>query len=253
MMISQRVIRLSGALLATLCGSNVLAADETWEHQAAVYMVGASIDGTVGIGPVEADINVGFDEILDNLELGFMGAYRGKRGPWAVSADLIYMALEGDKSGLGITGNGRAAADFDETIFEVSAAYDLNNVLAAYAGLRYWNLDGDVEVTLGGPGGTVLTAGGGDDWVDPIVGLRLQLPLGDSWQFVVKGDVGGFGVGSDFAWQSTAYFAWQPGAHGNLLLGYRYLYNDYEAGSGSDRFRWDVGQGGPTAGFGWRF
>jgi hypothetical protein len=37
-------------------------------------------------------------------------------------------------------------------------------------------------------------------WVDPLVGLKLHHKAGDRWRFTLQGDIGGFGVGSDFAW-----------------------------------------------------
>lgn len=245
------------ALLIAACGlvlfQTAQAADEAWEHTLVIYGIGASIDGESGIGPVTADVDVSFSDILDNLEMGAMAAYRAERGPWAVVADLIWMNLEQDKGGLGPLGGTRAEVELDQLITELDLSYALNDRLDAYAGLRYWDVDTDLMVATGGPLGQTLSGSLSEDWIDPVVGLRYEWPLGEKWTLVMRGDIGGFGVGSDFTWHATMFASWNLSRHASLLFGYRHLDVDYEDGSGPDRFLMDVGEGGPTAGFAWRF
>lgn len=241
------------ALVALAVSSPALAADSEWQHTAVIYMIGASIDGTAGVGPVTGDVEVSFGDILDNLEFGAMAAYRGQRGRWAVVADLIYMDLKADKDGLGPAGNTRATVELDQLVLELDGSYAVTERLDAYAGLRYWDVDSTVTVVGGGPVGETLEGSAGDSWVDPVVGLRYALPLGERWTLVWRGDIGGFGVGSDFSWHTTAYASWQLNQHANVLIGFRYLDVDYEDGTGANRFLMDVGQGGPTIGFAWTF
>jgi hypothetical protein len=226
--------------------------DDGWQHTAAIYMIGASIDGTVGIGPVNGDLDIGFDDILDNFDGAFMGAYRGDAGRWAVSADVIYFGLEKKQSGLGIAGNESGQVNIDQLIFEVDGNYQLTEHLDAVAGLRYWDLDTKLKRTFPQPAPT-LTGKVQEDWIDPLVGLRYEQPLGDRWVFVGRGDIGGFGVGSDFSWHVTAFFGLKVFKSGMVLAGVRYLGVDYEDGDGVDRFKFDVTEGGPTLGFAWTF
>ena len=44
----------------------------------------------------------------------------------------------------------------------------------------------------------------GKSWIDPFVGVHFMAPLAERWWFGARGDVGGFGVGSDLAWQAYA-------------------------------------------------
>lgn len=245
--------RVAAALAALMGCSAAGAADEGWEHTVAFYMVGASMDGDTGIGDVTADVDVSFGDILDNLEFGAMAAYRGERGPWAVVADLIYMKLEQQKDNLGPLGGSRATVDSDQTIFELDGSYELSEQLSTYAGLRYWDLSVDLQVVGGGPLGETRARSADEDWVDPLVGLRYVWPLGERWSLIAKGDVGGFGIGSDFAWQASAFASWAFAEHASLLFGVRFLDVDYEDGSGNRKFTWDVLQGGPSAGLAWRF
>lgn len=241
------------ALAALLAGGGASAADDGWEHTVVLYGIGASIDGDAGIGNVTADVDVSFGDILDNLEFGAMAAYRGERGRWAVVADLIFMALEQKKSGLGPLGGTRAKVEADQLIVELDVSYAVTERLDAYGGLRYWELDNEIDVVGGGPLGTTLSADKTEDWVDPVVGLRYLMPINESWQFITRGDIGGFGVGSDFTWHVSAFANWRVSEHGSVLLGFRYLDVDYDDGSGTGRFKWDVIEGGPTVGFAWRF
>lgn len=65
---------------------------------------------------------------------------------------------------------------------------------------------------------------GSKDWVDPIIGLRWLWGFSDRWSLKLRGDIGGFGVGSDFAWQAAGLIDWQPFKYVSFIGGYRALY-----------------------------
>lgn len=239
-----------------LCGpavANAATGDGEWQHSLAIYTVAASIDGKAGVGPVEGDIDVSFSDIMDNLDWGFMGAYRGERGPWAVGLDVMYLALESEAKGLGPLGEGRVEADGDQLVTQLNLGYALTPHLDAYVGARYWQVDADLTLRGGGPLEEVIKVSGTEDWVDPVVGLRYEAPLADRWEFVAMGDVGGFGVGSDFSWHVTAFAAWKAGEHARVIVGYRHIDVDYDDGKDRNRFLWDLAEGGPMVGFAWQF
>lgn len=182
-------VRLCIVLSAALFSIGAIAAENEWKNTIAIYVVGASIDGTAGIGPVTGDVDVSFGDILDNLDGGLMAAYRLEHGPWSMVADLMWLGLEQKKSG-GLSGNTRTKVEADQVIVSLDGGYAVTDRLSGYAGLRYWSLDADVSVTLAAPLGTILSAGKTENWVDPYVGLRYALPLGERWQIVSKGDIG---------------------------------------------------------------
>jgi hypothetical protein len=239
----------SFTLLGLLASGVASAADDGWKHTVAIYGVGASMDGSTSVGPVTADVDVSFSDILDNLEFAAMFAYRGERGRWAVGTDLIYMKLEQSKDGIGPAGNSRSTVEADQLILELNGSYALTEHLSLYGGFRYWDLEVDLEVQGGGPLGETLATSQDEDWIDPMVGLRYALPLGERWTLIAKADLGGFGFGSDRAWQATGLAAWSLSEHADLLFGFRWLDVDYEDGL----FKYNVGQGGPTVGFAWVF
>jgi hypothetical protein len=88
-----------------------------------------------------------------------------------------------------------------------------------------------------------------EDWVDPIVGGRWTVPLSEKVTLITRGDIGGFGAGSDLTWQALALVDWQPWKHASILAGIRALYVDYETGSGLNYFAYDATTWGPLLGF----
>ena len=68
------------------------------------------------------------------------------------------------------------------------------------------------------------------DWIDPILGVRSQWNLNDRWFLAARGDIGGFGVSSDFAWSLQATVGYNFTGKVSAELGYRYFYADYTDG-----------------------
>jgi hypothetical protein len=216
---------------------------EDWTHEIAPYVWGAGMDGTTGLGGVSADVDASFGDILDNLELGLMGMYRGTRDRFSVTIDAVYM-------GLGATGRGpgdlvKADVDMDQAALEVDLGYEVLEHLTVFGGLRYNDLS--VEVETSGPLGR-QSVDGDENWVDPVVGALYVLPFAEQWSATFRGDIGGFGIGSDFAWQGLASLRWQASPSFGVLAAYRYISMDYESGSGSKSFTYDMAMSGPALG-----
>jgi len=109
-------------------------------------------------------------------------------------------------------------------IAEAAAAYEIahwngfispgsSTALDLYAGGRAWWQRGDAEVIASGTVNIfdltfsrvgVLSAEKSVSWFDPLVGARLRHRFAPTWNFVLSGDVGGFGVGSKFSWEALA-------------------------------------------------
>lgn len=67
-----------------------------------------------------------------------------------------------------------------------------------------------------------------DDWWDPVIGMRARYNLNDRFYLTTKGDIGGFGVGSEFTWQAEG--ALGCNVTGNIFaeIGYRAFGVDYD-------------------------
>ncbi|HET8945683.1 MAG TPA: hypothetical protein VFQ07_01765, partial [Candidatus Polarisedimenticolia bacterium] len=213
-----------------------------WQQQVALYVAAVGMSGRAGVGGVEADVDIPFSEIMDQLEAAGMIAWRAEKGDWAVFANVIFMGLGATKD---LRFGGTAEADFDETLFELDGARRFAKRWEVYGGARLVDIDASLE--LRPVTGTTLHADGSKTWVDPLVGVRYQAPLGDHWSFVGRADVGGFGVGSDLAWQALVHFDWRLSKHWGAAFGYVLLDIDYDDGEGSDAFLYDIRSEGPVA------
>ena len=218
----------------------VEAEDAGWTVDVSVFVLGANMDGTIGVAGHDADIDVSFGDITEDLEMGAMGLVRVAHDRWAFTTELIYMGLGASAGPFG--------TDVDQWNIEPSASFRVSDRFETIVGVRYTNISAEIR----GPFGREVS--GTVDWWDPIIGGRLMLPIGDgTWTFYLRGDVGGFGVGSDIAWQLFPYFGWQFGERGSMQVGYRALSMDYDEGSGASEFKYDVVTQGPQLGVTFRF
>jgi opacity protein-like surface antigen len=67
-----------------------------------------------------------------------------------------------------------------------------------------------------------------EDWVDPMVGLRLIHEFSERWYAILRAEIGGFGVGSELTWQALAGVGYRIGQNTSVFLGYRHLDVDYD-------------------------
>jgi len=68
-----------------------------------------------------------------------------------------------------------------------------------------------------------------------------------------RGEIGGFGIGSDFAWQIQAYAGYRFSKLFHITAGYRVISLDYKTGEGENRFLYDINTFGPVIRFGFNF
>lgn len=87
------------------------------------------------------------------------------------------------------------------------------------------------------------------EWMDPIIGARWQWNFAEQWFLAAKGDIGGFGVGSDFTWNTQATVGYQFTEYFSTEIGYRYFDTDYRDGD----FSYDIAEHGAFIGFNFTF
>lgn len=234
--------------LAALGAATLLAATAThaegWKHELAPYLWGAGMNGTTGVRNVEADVDMSFGDIVDNLQMGFMGTYVGTHDRFSIAADAIFMNL--GVTGRGPAGFAKADVDLQQVALEADAGYEVVERLTVFGGLRYVDISSTVK--LKGDLGNERKANLDQSWIDPVIGARYLMPINDHWSASLRGDIGGFGIGSDFAWQGLALLRWQSTPTFGVLAAYRYVDMDYESGHGDDFFKYDMAMSGPALG-----
>lgn len=245
---SPRVFIAVSALLA-LPVAPALAADGDWEHTVFIYGMGAAIDGEAQIGSLKVPVDVSISELFDALEFGAMGAYRADNGTWSFTVDATVMRLGGtSKTERGLV---KGDLDVDQTTLMGTVGWRWTEHLEALFSLTYFDLSNDLAVRVTNPITGVVTraeASKGASWVDPLVGLQYNVPIGDAWRFNLRGDIGGFGVGSDQSYHLLANFRWQANDTIGVVFGYRVIGFDYEDGKDRNYQRYDLTQQGPLVG-----
>jgi hypothetical protein len=151
--------------------------------------------------------------------------------------------------GLGGSALGLGEVDYDQWMVEGTAGWRLTEMIELIGGVRY----NDVAVDVDFDNPLLPTLSKSKGWFDPIVGARLWFPVSRTFDVIVRGDVGGFGVGSDLTWQLSGHLRYAFSDSFSGLLGYRYFYIDYESGAGLNRFVYDMAIHGPTLGLSWGF
>ena len=239
--------------LALVAGAPAAAhaqAPEAWKVTVAPYLMGAAMSGTVAVAGQELDVDMSASDIFSNLQFGAMGLVVARKGNWGAGGDAIWMSLgaNGTAPGpLGVTGS----ADMSQGAF---AFYGLRR-LAPYADLffggrvNYLSSNLRINAPL-----QVRSVDGSKTWFDPMVGLQLRTPdTGKRWHAQVYTEIGGFGVGSDLAWQVFPTIGVNLSKAASIEFGYRWLDIDYSTGENLTLFKWDVLTQGPVVGFAFKF
>ena len=66
-----------------------------------------------------------------------------------------------------------------------------------------------------------------DDWFDPVIGLRGRLNLSKAFYLTAETDIGGFGIGSDVAWEGYAAVGCDITRNIYSEVGYRAIYDEF--------------------------
>jgi hypothetical protein len=266
------------------------AAISGWTFSLTPYFWATSLNGSTTVKGRTTDVDAGFFDILDHtqfpkglFQLAALGEARN--GRFALLADVLYMKAD---LGAGVTRSRgtdaigaavgvSAGLDTKMVIAEVAAAYEIarwsgltapasSTALDLYAGGRAWWQRGEVQLLASGTLNVfdltfsrvgVLSAEKSVSWVDPLVGVRLRHQFAPAWNFVVSGDVGGFGAGSKFSWQVLAALDYEicrsRTVAWSAMVGYRALSVDYSQGSGLSLYEFDMTMHGPIFGVTARF
>lgn len=219
-----------------------------WRQTVFLYGMGAMIEGDAQVGNLQVDVDMNLSDFFDNLKFGAMAAYRIEDDEWSFSGDVTYMNLGASKT----TQQGRASAglDIEQVTVMATVGRRVSPHLEALLSLAYFDVSADLRVRLLQQ---VATASRDADWIDPLVGLNYEVPVSSRWRYTLRGDVGGFGFGSDLTWHALTKFTYRQSDRFSWYLGYRAIAYDYEDGEGRNFQNYDLVQHGPGAGIAFSF
>jgi hypothetical protein len=231
-----------------------------WEFTVAPYLWGASLNGDVRIGRVEEDVDLNFIDILKDFSFGGMLYAEARKPSYGFFANMLFVRTRDDSSGTVDTDVKSDTAQvalggfyrvLDWQWGEGSEGRPLRLAVEPLAGVRWSYLRAEIELS-GGGAVNLPQADRSENFVDPLVGVRIGSDVSENWLAFVSADIGGFSVGSDYSWNLQGYIGYRMAMFGVptvLSAGYRALHQNYKDGD----FKWDVTQHGPILGLAYRF
>ena len=264
------VVLLAMPMPKLVYGQEPMGQPDGWEIRLMPYFWMPSLDaeGTVGGplgGSLSGNVDLSFGDVMDYFDFGAMGRFEAWKDKWGFTFDGLFMNLGADGSFEGRRGVTSFDLDADVRLgmADFGLAYRLveghfgdNNeqklTFEPYGGIRYAYLREkiDLNVDIAGVGSAGVKLGGSEDWVEPFVGGRVIWDLNDKLALNIRGDAGGFGIGSasDLTWQIAGGVDYKLSKNMIFNVGYRYLELDYSRGSGSEELGIDTRAKGPFVG-----
>jgi hypothetical protein len=231
--------------------------DSTHKYQLFLepYIMFTSMSGTTGIGNLpNTFVCVPAGKVFSYLKIGGMLYAEVHNDRFAFTSDLFYASLSQDASGkYGVLSG---TANLKQFWWELEGLYRLNPWLEAGVGARINNITAGVNINYIPPTGGATKSGSdqkSNTWVDPLIVARLKTWVNNKWLLSVRADIGGFGIGSQFAWQLQPDIGYRASRLLQLGIGYRIISMDYNKGSGTDRFLYDMDEYGPQVRIGFNF
>lgn len=252
-----------------------------WTFRVTPYAWLPAMNGTQTVRGRSVSVDASFIDIAERADtlVGLMGEFEARRGPVSFYGNAVW-----SKVGLGadrltvrsvapnIAATTGISSDLDVQmgILELGGGYEVlraNGVsLDLVVGVRGWLQKAELAIDLAGVvdignleivGNRAIARSGSVRWVDPIVGFRSRYAVSPGHHLFLRGDIGGFGVGSKFSWQAAAGygfdFSTRNGVTYSGIIGYRALYADYRRGAGRNLYEFDIVQHGPVLGLSARF
>jgi hypothetical protein len=210
------------------------AADSTtptsdWHLTVAPYLWFPAVHGGIGIDGRETSFSVSAGDLLSHFRFGLMGLVEPRYKRIVMLLDIIWVRLGDDRalSNLATVANLKGT----EFILAQKIGYrviDTDRIkIDGLAGFRYWHYGSNVSFTT-----NTLNYSGSQNWVDPLVGGRITGILTPKIEITVAGDVGGWGAGSQLAYQAVGVIGYRIKPAIALQAGYRYLATNYRTSNG---------------------
>ena len=224
--------------------------DANWTITAYLWTMG--IDGTLGIGPIDADLDLSFSDLLSSLNIGGAVAFRRDWGRNVFVADINYYSLSPDDVTTPL--GGKISTDLKQPLFSFYYGRKMainSGHVGWLAGARYMELDTKLTWKPNLPVPVKQVKRASPDFTDFLVGGFFEKNLGEKWSMNLQGDIGV--GGSDHSWNALMYFQRKLESGNAVVLGARVMDVDFSDKLPNDElFVYDVRMVGLTLGFSWK-
>jgi hypothetical protein len=227
-------------------------ATKQWHWRIEPYMMFPNMNGQTGVeGLTLADVDASVGDIFSRLQFGAMLSVDAYTESWAISNDFLFMNLKQDVTPTTLINSGRV--NMKQLGWELAGFRRINPWLELGIGGLLNSLEVDMTLNRNQVGGGVSTISGQQSktWYDPMLIARLTTPASmPKFRGQFRAEIGGFGIGSDLAWQIQAMAGYRFSRLFDLTAGYRVISLDYSSGEGAATFVYDMVTFGPMIRFG---
>jgi hypothetical protein len=224
------------------------AVDDQWHIEISPYFWGVSIDGDVSVDNIPYDNTYSdYTNVRDDFQASAAGFITVRKGHWLLMADGSYLKIDDQRTEIPLA---RTTTGLKSTLATLAAGYRFTegeNEPSAdvFVGGRYNRYDVDVDMPPLEPVSKT------QDWIDPIAGVTLSIPVNSWLWFIAMVDFGGFSAGSRSAREFMPVFRIDLSSMISLKAGYRWM--DVEYDYEDDDFCLDTVTQGWLAGISFRF
>lgn len=228
------------AILGT-ASAGAHADDMDWIGIAYLWGAGITIDAQ------EQSVGIDFEDLIDNLEMSFMGHVEAQGDTFGGFVDVAYVGVGDNES----RANADLNTDNDTINMDLAVTWspgaERMSGLSLYGGLRYISNDFHLVVDPIPPALPTFEGGVDQSYYDALIGARYVVPFSSNWRATFQGD---YSMGdSEGTFSLGAFAAYVMGQH-HFIVGYKHLQMDLEAGGGNEL---TVTLTGPALAYGYAF
>jgi hypothetical protein len=205
--------------------------DDQWHIAVTPFLWVPGVYGTVGYPDRDLRLHASAGDLISHFRFGLMGTVEARRKWLVVPLDMIWARL-GDNHPIPLE-SGVTTANFKAQLFILTPKIGIRFVnqekikVDFVTGFRYWHV---AESLAFNPSSLGLSFSNSLNWVDPMVGGRIQTALSPKIVLNLLGDVGGWGTGSLIEYDVAGLLGYKVNPKWTLLGGYAYLRVDYRSG-----------------------
>ena len=219
-----------------------------WHFMIAPYAWIAWDKGDITVLNRKATIDMTPKDTKNALDSGLQLHLEANKNRWTFLLDTTYLELSDSSTGaLGTTTVNfkQVLVDFGEFYKFMSYPTDNANSRIDFEGFfggRYWYLKNKISLPINWSDTRTKK------WLDPVIGGRLLYYIRDSWVLSLNGNIGGFGLISNFTWQVKALAMFKFNRYIGIGVGFHALHVNYEDGTRLTKFKLRKTTYGPMAG-----
>lgn len=214
-----------------------------------LYAWALNMRGKVGIANQTIDVSQNFSDILKQLQAAAMVWLDARQGRTDIFLNTLYSSLKNNQT-------------IDNIATQTKNVFSLVSLGIGYRTLdsERWIINPYIGIRLT-VNNTNLTVGNfqgslNETWAIPLLGTRLIYNFNSHLLAEVAGDFGATNFSTNYSFNAAGFLAYRGifnWPNTRLYLGYRWLYQKYQTGSGIHFYNWQMNLFGPIVGLSFYF